>query len=159
MAGLNERALTTFVIVGLIMIPLLPQYFGQAPFYGNAVKNINEQQVRIGIWLRYNTPENAVLAVHDAGALRFFSERSIIDLAGLVTPGVVHGNMTVEQTLIYLRHQGCDYFVFFDELFVYGAYLLGAYKTLYTVHLTDNVISGRDTMSVFWVNWSMTSYV
>jgi hypothetical protein len=157
--GLNERAVITFLIVGLIIVPLLPQYISQAAFYGNAVKNINEQQVRIGVWLEYNTPENAVLAVHDAGALRFFSERSIIDLAGLVTPGIVHGNMTVVQTLVYLRHQGCDYFVFFDEIFVYRYYLTDAYEKLYTVHLEDNVISGRDTMSVFWVNWSKTSYI
>ena len=147
-----------FIVIDLVLVPLLPEYFIQAQLFGNAVKNINEQQVQIGIWLRDNTPEDAVFAIHDAGALRFFSGRSVIDLAGLVTPAIVHGNMTVTETLSYLKNHGCDYFVFFDEIFFYWYWLPGAYDKIYTVHLEDNFISGRDTMSVFRVNWSKTSF-
>jgi len=146
-----------FVIL-LVVVPLVPEYLSQAPFFGNAVKNINEQQVRIGLWLDENTPEDAVLAVHDVGALRFFSGRAIIDLAGLISPAITHGNMTTVQTLIYLRDHGCNYFAFFDELFYYRYYLMDAWERIYTVHLLDNVISGRDTMSVFLVNWTRTHF-
>jgi len=157
-ARIDLKILTHAVVIALVVIPLVPGYLAQAPFFGNAVKNINEQQVHIGLWLRENTPEDAVLAIHDAGALRFFSNRSVIDLAGLITPAITHGNMTTIETLVYLRNQGCDYFVFFDELFFYRFFLAGAYEKIYTVHLEDNVISGRDTMSVFFVNWTETSY-
>ena len=108
--------------------------------------------------MRENTPEDAVFAIHDAGALRFFSERRVIDLAGLISPEITHGGMSTLEKVQYLRDQGCNYFVFFNELFgYYGIYLVGAVDILYTVHLTDNVISGRDTMSVYFVNWSLTS--
>ncbi len=157
-AKTDLKLLTHFVVIALVVMPLVPGYLAQAPFFGNAVKNINEQQVHIGLWLRENTPENAVLAIHDAGALRFFSDRSVIDLAGLITPAITHGNMTEVETLVYLRNQGCNYFVFFDEVFFYRFYLFGAYEVIYTVHLVDNVISGRDTMSVFLVNWTKTPY-
>ncbi|MFO7836681.1 MAG: hypothetical protein R6V83_08500 [Candidatus Thorarchaeota archaeon] len=153
------------VVIGVVLcllfvVPSIPGYLQQAPFYGNAVKNINEQQVHIGRWIEQNTPEDAVLAIHDAGALRFFSNRSVIDLAGLVSPEIIHGNMSARETLLYLKERGCNYFVFFDELFTFWAlHLHGAYEKLYSMHLEDNVISGRDTMSVFRINWNETGLV
>jgi tetratricopeptide (TPR) repeat protein len=47
------------------------------------------RQVRAGRWLAANTPKNAVVAAHDIGAIGFYSQRRIVDLAGLVTPEVV----------------------------------------------------------------------
>ncbi|UCE11054.1 MAG: hypothetical protein JSW61_03730 [Candidatus Thorarchaeota archaeon] len=162
LADEHDMTLNMFVgwfIIAIIVIPPIGSYFVQAPFYGNAVKNINEQQVHIGLWLRDNTPEDAVLAIHDAGALRFFSNRVVIDLAGLVSPDIIHGNMSSIETLQYLKDQGCEYFVFFDELMVgWSGYLSGAIERIYTVTLPDNVISGRDTMSVFFVNWTRSSF-
>jgi hypothetical protein len=46
-------------------------------------QNINEVQVELGRWVNENTPEDAILAVNDAGALRYFGERKTIDLLGL----------------------------------------------------------------------------
>ncbi|MHA2212143.1 MAG: hypothetical protein ACW992_03160, partial [Candidatus Thorarchaeota archaeon] len=158
----HELVLNVFVtwtIIAILLLPPIGTYFQQAPFYGNSVKNINEQQVHIGLWVKENTPENAVLAIHDAGALRFFSGRVVIDMAGLVSPDIIHGNMTARETLQYLKDQGCEYFVFFDELMLmWSPFLPGAVESLYTITLNDNVISGRDTMSVFYINWTRTSY-
>ncbi len=154
------HVLPVVVILAIVVLPVMPDYMFQANLFGNSVKNINEQQVHIGYWLRDNTPRDAVLAIHDAGALRFFSNRTVIDIAGLVSPDIAHGDMTQTELVVYLRDHGCDYFVFFDELFAYWAWLhfSGAYEKLYTVHLDDNVISGRDTMSVFYINWTLTAY-
>jgi hypothetical protein len=155
----DVHILISIVLVVLLIMPLMQNYFEQAPFYGNAVKNINEQQVQIGFWLIENTPEDAILAIHDAGALRFISNRSVIDLAGLVSPVIIHGNLSTSEKIQYLHDQGCEYFVFFDELFVpYGYYLAGAYTSLFTVTLLDNVISGRDVMSVYFINWSLSTF-
>jgi hypothetical protein len=46
-------------------------------------QNINEVQVELGKWVNENTPEDAILAVNDAGALRYFGKRKTIDLLGL----------------------------------------------------------------------------
>ncbi|MBD3404813.1 MAG: hypothetical protein GF411_01600 [Candidatus Lokiarchaeota archaeon] len=152
---LDRELITLLFLIFLMIVPLLPEYVHQADFYGNSVKNINEQQVYIGYWLANNTPQDAVLAIHDAGAIRFISNRTVIDLAGLVSPDIIHGNMSTIELLYYLREQGCNYFVFFNELMLYYQILLGAGVTIkLTVHLDDNVISGRDTMSVYHVNWS-----
>jgi hypothetical protein len=159
-----ERKIERDFLIGvliffLLIYPSTPHYYFQASFFGNAVKNINEQQVRIGNWLKENTSENAVLAIHDAGALRFFSERAVIDMARLISPDITHGNMTHREELIYLKEHNCTHFVFFNELFpMYGRYLTGAYDVLFTVHLEDNVISGRDTMSVYLIRWQDSQF-
>ena len=147
--------ITIGIVVGLLIVPIVPLYERQSDLYGNAVKNINEMQVDIGLWLRDHTSQDAVIATHDVGAIRFISGRAIIDLAGLVSPEILHSNMTLLETLQYLRGQNCSYFAFFDELFTVYAQALGNhYSVLYTVHLDDNVICGRDTMSVYFVNWT-----
>ncbi len=46
-------------------------------------QNMNEVQVELGRWLADNTSPGTVVAVNDAGALRYFSNRRIIDLLGL----------------------------------------------------------------------------
>lgn len=42
-----------------------------------------------GRWFRENTPPDAAIAAPDIGALGYYSQRRVIDLAGLVTPEMV----------------------------------------------------------------------
>ncbi len=157
---LKLNIVITSLLVFLIISPMVPYYNWQATHFGKAVGNINDMQVHIGYWLAENTPPDAVFATHDAGALRFFSNRTMIDLAGLVSPDMIHGNLTPQEKMQYLYDHGCNYFVFFDELFVYWSHLIpnGSYERLYTVTLEDNVVAGRDTMSVFLIHWELTQY-
>jgi hypothetical protein len=158
--SLSLNTLYVFIIAVLIIVPMIPSYSYQATFYGKAVGNINDMQVKIGLWLNENTPPDAVFATHDAGALRYFSNRTLIDLAGLVSPDIIHGNMTDSEKMQYLHDRGCNYIVFFPELFTYYQRFFPLYsiKTEYTVHLEDNVICGRDTMSVYHIYWEYTSF-
>ncbi|MCK5303551.1 MAG: hypothetical protein KAJ96_10450, partial [Candidatus Thorarchaeota archaeon] len=151
------RPVIVILIIGVLIIPMQPLYMHQAQTFGNAVKNINDMQVTIGEWIEENTPEDAVLAICDAGAVRFFGNRAIIDIIGLVTPDIVHGNMTTLETLQYMYDRGCDYIVFFDDWFwVFGSYLEGALTTLFRVDLDDNITCGSDAMSVYHINWALT---
>ena len=158
--NLSINATGILFLLFVIITPLTQPYVWQATNYGKAAGNINDMQVQMGYWLKENTPPDAVLAIHDAGAIRFFSNRRVIDLAGLVSPEIIHGNMTTREKMQYLRDEGCNYFVFFDELFTYWSYFLpsGSYSRIYTITLEDNVVAGRDTMSVFQIFWEHTSY-
>ncbi len=46
-------------------------------------QNIEEMQVRIGLWLRERTGPDDWIATHDAGAIRIFADRPVLDIAGL----------------------------------------------------------------------------
>ncbi len=150
----------TIAIVCLFMVAsIAPQYSLWTYVHATEVRNTNERQVLIGQWLKENTPEDAVIAIHDAGAIRFFSERRIIDLVGLVTPEIAFGNMTSIEILSYLRAEGCEYFVFFNRLFTYWGYLLGgAYTILYEAFTEDCILPDNANMTVYQINWSLTSY-
>jgi tetratricopeptide (TPR) repeat protein len=50
----------------------------------------NDRHVAAGKWLKKNTDESAVVATHDIGAIAFYSERKIIDIAGLITPELIY---------------------------------------------------------------------
>ena len=40
-------------------------------------------------WIKNNTAENDVIATHDVGAIGYYSDRKIVDVAGLVTPELI----------------------------------------------------------------------
>jgi hypothetical protein len=64
--------------------------------YTGSCRNIGELNVAVADWLRENTPRDAWIATHDAGAIAYFSERRVLDLAGLNNYRVVHGGLEVE---------------------------------------------------------------
>ncbi len=53
----------------------------------DSVRVTLDQQLRMGEWLRENTPATARIGVHDAGAIRYFGGRDLYDVIGLTTPG------------------------------------------------------------------------
>ncbi|MEO0560566.1 MAG: hypothetical protein AAF125_00530 [Chloroflexota bacterium] len=63
----------------------LTVYF--APAYSLNVGYLRAQQIPMAQWLRDNTQEDAVVAVHDVGLMRYLGERTTIDMVGLTTRG------------------------------------------------------------------------
>ncbi len=55
----------------------------------SSTATINRIQVALGQGLATHTPEDAVVACEDVGAIGFFSNRRVVDLMGLVTPEVL----------------------------------------------------------------------
>lgn len=58
-----------------------------------------------------------------------------------------------------MNKRGCDYIAFFNDWFwIFWGHIAGALTALYTVHLDDNIICGKETMSVYYVNWTLTTF-
>lgn len=51
-------------------------------------RTVLEQQMVLADWLRENTPEDALIAVHDVGVMRFLGQRATYDVVGLTTAGM-----------------------------------------------------------------------
>lgn len=60
-----------------------------AQAYTRDVQIIETEMVATARWVRANTPAGARVAAHDIGALGYFGQRALLDLAGLVSPEVV----------------------------------------------------------------------
>lgn len=56
---------------------------GMADRFAWNCQNMNEVQRELGCWVTENVPAGAVVAVNDAGAIRYFGERRTLDLGGL----------------------------------------------------------------------------
>lgn len=54
--------------------------------YAEQTRYIAIRQVASAKWLRDNTSPGSIVAVHDVGALAFYSNRKIVDVAGLINP-------------------------------------------------------------------------
>jgi len=77
-----------FAVVPLVvMIDLQPK--AGAAAYGLAVKNTDEMHVGLARWARDSLPPGATAAVHDIGALAFFTDLRLLDLEGIASPSML----------------------------------------------------------------------
>ncbi len=83
--------------------------------YAKDVAIINTEMVDAALWLNQNTAANDLIAVHDIGAVGYFSQRQIIDLAGLVTPEIIPIIRDEARLTAYLDQQGATYLMTFPE--------------------------------------------
>ncbi|MGZ9226302.1 MAG: hypothetical protein ACXW4M_12190, partial [Anaerolineales bacterium] len=64
-------------------------------------------------WVQKNISPDALLAVHDIGALGYFVPNPMIDLAGLITPDVVPFIRNSAGLTEYLNSRSADYLIVF----------------------------------------------
>ncbi len=100
---------------GSLLLTSLIFLFGGIGSYSTDVKIINNLMVKPALWLHDHTAPGSVIAAHDIGAIGFFSERKIVDLAGLIDPAVVP--ILRDETLLakYISNSGADYLVVFND--------------------------------------------
>lgn len=91
--------------VGLLLAAQALFFSSTLGDYATYSRYHSARHVRTGQWLEAHTPPDAVIATHDVGAIAFYSNRRIVDMAGLVTPEVIP----------HIRKP--DYVPFLDSLF------------------------------------------
>jgi arabinofuranosyltransferase len=127
-----------------------------ADLYAWNVDNINEMHVTLGHWAAQNTPPDAILALNDIGAIMYFSERSVVDLAGLITPEVVpilHSSDRDALLADFMAERGVEYVIIFPKWFPDLAARDDVLKPVYQVTLERNTIIGGETMVVYQAHW------
>ena len=79
--------------------------------YATDVAFIENEMVDVAIWLRENTAPQATIASHDIGAIGFFSERPLLDLAGLISPEIIPFLHDEAAMARYVQQSRADYLV------------------------------------------------
>jgi hypothetical protein len=82
---------------------------GQA--YANDVAFIEGEMVTVAHWLVDNTAPDAIIASHDIGAIGYFAERPLLDLAGLITPEIIPLLSNEAALAQYVLASDADYLV------------------------------------------------
>jgi len=101
--------LTSLVITNLIF--LISGVFA----FATDVKIINTLMVQPAVWLRDHTAQDSIVAAHDIGAIGYYSEREIIDLAGLIDFKVIPIIRDEAGLAKYIQQAGADYLVVFSD--------------------------------------------
>lgn len=114
--------------------------------YGRDVAVIESEMVQTAKWLELNTPPAATIAAHDIGALGYFAQRPLLDLAGLVSPEVIP--FIRDQAVLgeYLDQAGAAYLMTFP-----GWYprLVAGHRLLYQSQADYSPDSGGENMAVY----------
>jgi hypothetical protein len=138
----------------LLLVPIVAGYFWMAGAgaYARDVAIIETEMVGTARWIERHTPEASLVAAHDIGALGYFGERELLDLAGLVEPEVIPILRDQPALARYLTERRADYLVTFP----------GWYPQLTTgrtpIYVSDGRFSpaaGGENMAVY--RWEATA--
>ncbi len=83
----DRIGLLTYVIVAAMMVVGAVTSVQFLRYYGLNVGYVYAQPLQMARWLQANTPDNAVIAVHDVGMMRYMGGRTTLDIVGLTTKG------------------------------------------------------------------------
>jgi hypothetical protein len=108
------RVLSRVMFLAALVLLLIFWIVG-ARAYAADVGFIEGEMVAIAHWLGYNTPSDALIAVHDIGAVGYLVDRPLLDLAGLITPEIVPFIADEVRLLTFMEEKGADYVVFFPD--------------------------------------------
>jgi hypothetical protein len=114
--------------------------------YSRDVAIIESEMVEMANWVADNIDESSLVAAHDIGALGYFAERNLLDLAGLVSPEVIpfiRDERTLRQ---YMSETGANYLVTFPGWY---PQLIKDWKMIYTTNGQFSPQMGGENMSVF----------
>ena len=130
-------------VIGLLLV--LFWWLGLDAFTKD-VAVINGEMVATANWLVVNTTPDELIAAHDIGAIGFFTEREIVDLAGLISPAVIPFIRDESQLIDYLNQECPVYLVTFPDW--YPEIVTGRQM----VFQTDTAITrefGEENMAVY----------
>jgi len=102
--------------VATIVLTLAFQFIG-ARQNAYDVFLIESQMVTTAEWVGRNIPPDARLAVHDIGALGFYVQNPLIDMAGILTPQVIPFIRDETQLAQYLDSNAVDYLITFPSFY------------------------------------------
>ncbi len=146
--------LLRFAWLSTLFLVLLAFWVQGALAYGQDVAIIESEMVTVGKWIEGNTPAGALIAAHDIGAIGFYGNRPILDLAGLVSPEVIPFIRDEDRLADYLDRQGADYLVTFPDWY---PKLTGLAVPVYQTQERFSVNAGGENMTIYRWRGSATN--
>jgi hypothetical protein len=113
--GVNKRL--SFLWQMLTIVLCLAFEFLGARQNANDVLWVESEMVATAKWVNQNIPPAARLAVHDIGALGYYVQNPVVDMAGLITPEVVPFIRDEVRLAQYLDSNSVDYLITFPSFY------------------------------------------
>jgi hypothetical protein len=118
--------------------------------YGADVRFIQTEMVATAHWLADNTPPTALIAAHDIGAIGYFAQRPLIDLAGLITPELIPILRNEPALYDFIVRRQAAYLVTFPSWYDYLIHQ-PRFTPVYSTHSASTRTAGSDNMVVYQI--------
>jgi len=117
---IKKIKIRNMIYVILIIATFSIQFFGLRNLSTNKDKRINIYR-DIGTWISENTPPESTIGVLEVGIIGFYSQRTMIDFAGLIRPDIITQKKifeTYQEKSIWIIHyQKPDYLILHKNFF------------------------------------------
>jgi hypothetical protein len=117
--------------------------------YATEVAIIEGEMVTVARWLADNTPSDALIASHDIGAIGYFAERPLLDLAGLISPEVIPLLENESALTQYILNSDAQYLVTAPGWLYSQIANQPSVRLLFTTDLTLTRDQGINNMAVY----------
>jgi hypothetical protein len=114
--------------------------------YAQDVAIIETEMVDTARWVAAATEPDVLIAAHDIGALGYFGQRRLLDLAGLISPEVIPFIRDEEQLEAYLDEKQVDYLITFPDWY---PILSKRGEPVYQSQAAFSIGAGGENMIVF----------
>jgi hypothetical protein len=140
-----KRIVSRAWLASVLVITAVFWYLG-AQAYARDVAFIESEMVAAADWVRENTRGEALIAAHDIGAMGYFGERELLDLAGLVDPTVIPYIRDEQALEALLDARRVDYLVTFPGWY---PQLISGGTQVFTTNGTFSPLAGGENMTVY----------
>jgi hypothetical protein len=148
--ALLPRVVSRATLLAIMLVSVAFLGLG-ARAYAVDVAFIQGEMVATAHWLEEHTSPDSLIAVHDIGAVGYFTPRPLLDLAGLVTPEVIPFIADETRLIEFMQAHGAEYVVFFPDWS--DAYQRMAHDSrLEPIHTTGfawTLSQGRANMTIY----------
>jgi hypothetical protein len=107
---------------------------------------VESEMVATANWVKQNLPPDAILAVHDIGALGYYVPNPLIDMAGLINPEVVPFIRDENRMANYLTTHSADYLIVLPGFY---PQLTSGLRPVFTAGTDPNILQVDDDMQVY----------
>ncbi len=142
--GMNRRIKSLWQIT-IVVLTVAFEFIG-ARQNAYDVYWIESEMVETAKWVNKNIPPDARLAVHDIGALGFYVENPLVDMAGLISPEVVPFIRDEDRLAEYLDANSVDVLIAFPSLY---PQLTSQRQSLFEAGLDVGPLQFDENMQVF----------
>jgi hypothetical protein len=148
-ASVWRRTLSRVWVLALALVLILFWGLGMRA-YALDVAVIESEMVDTALWVGEHTEREALIAAHDIGALGYFAQRQLLDLAGLVSPEVITFINDETRLATYLDARGAQYLVTFPGWY---PYLVRRAEQVFSTQGVFSPMLGGENMAVYrWPN-------
>jgi hypothetical protein len=114
--------------------------------YARDVAIIQTEMVAAARWISSHTEPEALIAAHDIGALGYYGDRRILDLAGLIDPEVIPILRNEKAISRYLDEKDADYLMTFPDWY---PFLTTKAAILFETEAPFSPQAGGENMAVY----------